>query len=93
LMRITVRVYGDLARHLGRRHALELDEGATVGTLTSRMAQEAGLKRQGYLDSYKVGGSELAIMVNGRNIALLDGVKTALRDGDEVVLLPPSAGG
>lgn len=92
-MKVTVRVFGDLARPLGRRHALELDEGATVGTLTSRMAQEAGLKRQGYLGSYKVGGSELAILVNGRNIDLIDGVETVLRDGDEVVLLPPSAGG
>jgi len=92
-MKVTVRVFGDLALPLGRRHTLELDEGATVGTMTSRMAKEAGFKRRGYLGSYKVGGSELAVLVNGRNIHLLEGVKTALRDGDEVVLLPPSAGG
>lgn len=92
-MKVTVRVFGELTQILGRRHILELDEGVTVGTLTSRMADEAGLKRQGYLGSYKVGGSELAILVNGRNIDLLDGVRTALRDGDDVVLLPPSAGG
>ena len=93
MMKVTVRVFGDLVPLLGRRHTLELDEGTTVGTLTSRMAEEAGLKRQGYLGSYKVGGSELAVLVNGRNIDLLDGVKTTLQDGDEVVLLPPSAGG
>ena len=92
-MKVTVRVFGELTQILGRRHTLELNEGVTVGTLTSRMADEAGLKRQGYLGSYKVGGSELAILVNGRNIDLLDGVRTALRDGDDVVLLPPSAGG
>ena len=92
-MKVTVRVFGELTQILGRRHILELDEGVTVGTLTSRMADEAGLKRQGYLGSYKVGGSELAILVNGRNIDLLDGVRTALRDGDDIVLLPPSAGG
>ena len=92
-MKVTVRVFGEIAEILGRRHILELDEGVTVGTLTSRMADEAGLKRQGYLGSYKVGGSELAILVNGRNIDLLDGVRTALRDGDDIVLLPPSAGG
>ena len=92
-MKVTVRVFGELTQLLGRRHTLELDEGVTVGTLTSRMADEAGLKRQGYLGSYKVGGSELAILVNGRNIDLLDGVRTALQDGDDVVLLPPSAGG
>lgn len=64
-----------------------------MGTLTNRIANEAGLKRQGYLGRYKVGGSELAILVNGRNIDLLDGVGTVLEDGDEVVILPPSAGG
>lgn len=92
-MKITVRVFGDLAPLLGRRHALELDEGTTVATLTRRIAEEAGLKRQGYLGRYRVGRSELAVLVNGRNIALLEGVKTPLRDGDEIVILPPSAGG
>jgi MoaD family protein len=93
LMRVTVRVFGELTQLLSRRNILELDEGATVGNLANRMADEAGLKRQGYLGNFKVGGSELAILVNGRNIALLDGVSTVLEDGDEVVILPPSAGG
>jgi len=92
-MKVTVRVFGDLAPLLGRRHALELDEGATVSALTSLMAGKAGLKRGGYLGSYRVGGSELAVLVNGRNINLLDGVKTILQDGDEVVILPPTPGG
>lgn len=93
MMEVTVRVFGDLAPILGRRHTLKLDEGATVVTVTNRMAQKTGLKRQGYLGSYRVGGGELALLVNGRNIALLDGVRTALREGDEVVILPPTAGG
>jgi len=92
-MKISVRVFGDLAPVLGRRHTLKLDEDSTVGTLTSRIANQAGMKRQGYLGNYKVGGGDLAVLVNGRNIDLLDGVKTALRDGDEVVILPPTAGG
>ena len=92
-MKVTVRVFGDLAPLLGRRHTLELDEGATVGALTSLLAQRAGLRRQGHLGGYRVAGGELAILVNGRNIDLLEGVGTPLRDGDEVVLLSPSAGG
>jgi MoaD family protein len=92
-MRVTVRVFGELTQILNHRSLLELDEGTTVGTLASRIAGEAGLKRQGYLGNFKVGGSELAILVNGRNIALLDGVSTVLEDGDEIVILPPSAGG
>jgi molybdopterin converting factor small subunit len=40
-----------------------------------------------------VGGGDLAILVNGRNVELLDGLMTALRDGDEVVILVPTSGG
>jgi len=92
-MRVTVRVFGDLAPVLGRRHVLDLGEGSSVGALTSLLARRAGLKRHGHLGGYRVGGGDLAVLVNGRNIELLDGVETVLRDGDEVILLPPTAGG
>ena len=72
---------------------MELDQGATVATLANRIAEVARMKRQGYLGNYKVGGDDLAILVNGRNINLLNGVETALHDGDEVIVLPPTAGG
>ena len=92
-MKITVRVFGEPAQILGNRHTLELGEGATVVTLANRLTEEAGLKRYGYIGEYKVGGGDLAILVNGRNVELLDGLKTALRDGDEVVILVPTSGG
>lgn len=92
-MRITVRVFGEPVKILGNRHNLELEEGATVTTVANRLADKVGLRRHGYFGEYKVGGGELAILVNGRNIELLDGVKTALQDGDEVVILIPTTGG
>lgn len=33
------------------------------------------------------------LMVNGQTIQFLDGVDTLLREGDEVLLLPPASGG
>lgn len=33
------------------------------------------------------------IMVNGRTIQYLQGMKTLLKEGDEVLLLPPASGG
>jgi len=92
-MKVSIRVFGNLVTILGRKQVIELDEGGTVGTLSNRLAESAGLRRQGYLGNYKVGGGDLAILVNGRNIHLLDGVETVLKDGDEVVILPPTAGG
>ena len=92
-MRIRVRVFGDLVPLLGRNHLIELDNYGTVGTLTGVIADKAGMRRSGYLGKFKVSGGDLAILVNGRNIDLLDGVKTILQDGDEVVYLPPAPGG
>jgi molybdopterin converting factor small subunit len=92
-MRIVVRLFGDIAQAIGNRHSLELGEGSTVGTLTRELAKKVEQKRQGYLGGYRVGGSELAILVNGRNIDLMDGVATVLREGDDVVILIPTMGG
>jgi len=35
----------------------------------------------------------IRLMVNGRDIAFLDGMETALQSGDEVLILPPVSGG
>jgi molybdopterin converting factor small subunit len=32
-------------------------------------------------------------MVNGRDITFLNGLKTILKDGDEILIIPPVAGG
>ena len=35
----------------------------------------------------------IVIFINGKNIATLDGLKTKLRDGDQIILSTPVAGG
>ena len=92
-MKVTVRVFGELVQILGKRHVLELEEDATIGNLSNFMANNAGLKRRGYLGNFKVTGGDLAVLVNGKSIQLLKGIETKLSDGDEVVYLPPAAGG
>jgi molybdopterin synthase sulfur carrier subunit len=92
-MRVTVRVFGELVQILGKRQVLELEEGSTVGYLSNFIANNAGLKRRGYLGNFKVSGGDLAVLVNGKSIQLLRGIETKLSDGDEVVFLPPAAGG
>ncbi|MGD2142217.1 MAG: MoaD/ThiS family protein [Candidatus Bathyarchaeota archaeon] len=92
-MKVRVRVFGDLVPIIGKNHGLELEEEATVGVLAGVIADRAGLKRPGYLGNYRIIGGDLAILVNGRNIDLLDGIETRLQDGDEIVFMPPAAGG
>ena len=91
-MKITVRVFGDISAIIGRRHEIELNEGATITTIAAKIGEKTG-QRQGYLGEFHVGGKDLAILVNGKSIDMMDGTQTKLRDGDEVVVMQPTAGG
>ena len=92
-MKITVRIFGELTAILGNRHTLEFNAETTVGSLVSRLAKMSRQTVPGFLGEYRVDGRDIAILVNGRNTELLEGLQTRLRDGDEVVFLIPTAGG
>jgi molybdopterin converting factor small subunit len=92
-MKIRVRIFGDVAKEVGKKHDLEIEEGLTILSLTNIIQNNSGIIRKGYLGKFKVGGSDLAIMINGKNIALLDGVNTRLNDKDDVVIMPFVVGG
>jgi MoaD family protein len=91
-MKITVRVFGDISQIIGKRHEVDAPTGATVSTVTTVVGEKSG-QRQGYLGEFRVGGKDLAILVNGRNIDMLNGPGTKLNDGDEIVVMQPTAGG
>jgi MoaD family protein len=92
-MNVKVRLFGDVADQVGRKHDIELDDTETVLSLTNKLQEKSGFSRLGYLGNFKVGGSDLAIMVNGKNIALLQEENTRLNDGDDVVIMPFVVGG
>jgi molybdopterin converting factor small subunit len=92
-MKIYVRVFGELSETTGKKHIIELQEGANVKNLTNKIGEKIGQQRQGYLGDYKVGGKELAILINGKNVELIEGLQSPLVDGDEVVLLIYTMGG
>lgn len=92
-MKVKVRIFGDLSSTIGNKHYIELKRDATVRTLTNVIAQKAGQTRRGYLGRFKVGSADLAIMVNGKNVTLLDGLNTLLNDEDDVVIMPFVVGG
>jgi molybdopterin synthase sulfur carrier subunit len=69
---------------------LECD-GVTVGeALQDCVAKDPRLKPRIFREG---GGVWVGIFVNGRNIRSIDGMDTVLRDGDEIRLMPPIAGG
>jgi molybdopterin converting factor small subunit len=92
-MKVKVRLFGDLAQMVGSKHIVELDDNSTVLSLTNQIQRESGYNRGGYIGDFKVGGPDLAIMVNGKNIQLLDGINTEICDKDDVVIMPFVVGG
>jgi MoaD family protein len=92
-MKVKVRLFGDVSESVGSKHTVEITEDTTILSVTNIIQKKAGLTRGGYIGEFKVGGQEVAIMVNGKNIALLDGVRTKLSDGDDVVVMPFVVGG
>lgn len=93
-MKIKVRIFGeDLTSIVGAKHEVELDEDATILTLTNLIASKTGVSRSGFLGPFKVGGADLSVMINGKNIALMDGLKTKLSKEDDIVIMPFVVGG
>ena len=92
-MIVKVRLFGDVSESVGSKHTVEINEDTTILNLTNIIQKKAGLTRGGYIGEFQVGGQEIAIMVNGKNIDLLDGVYTRLSDGDDVVIMPFVVGG
>ncbi|MCD6264187.1 MoaD/ThiS family protein [Candidatus Bathyarchaeota archaeon] len=90
-MRVRVVAFGELAQILGKEQLLNLPEGSDLSALLSLLTERSGSER-GYLGRYRV-AEEVAILLNGRNIHLLEGMRTRIRDGDTVYLLLPFAGG
>lgn len=77
---VTVRLFGTLRLDAGRRR-VEVD-AATVAEALEKTAAALGLPDAGPL-------LQAAVYVNGERA----GMRTRLKDGDELYLLSPAAGG
>ncbi len=69
-------------------------EAKTVEELIKKLVEKYGRRLEEELfDSSGKLKDYYRIVVNGRNIKLLNGVKTQLKDNDLVAIMPPIAGG
>ena len=91
-MKVKVRVFDVLVPLLGKKHNLELKDNSTIDTLISVLIENEGLDRD-IVYTELFGTEDVAIILNGKNIDLLEGVHTVLHDGDEVIFFPPAVGG
>jgi molybdopterin converting factor small subunit len=87
---VTARFFADLSDLFGSFLELRLDGLRDVARLVELLS-DTPLRRRALLDQH--GGNRIAILVNGRNVAFLDGESTRLSDGDLVDFFPPVFGG
>lgn len=72
---------------------IEVDDGISVRQLIEVLSNKFEKLRGELLDEKGELKPMYNILVNGRSIDWLQGLDTRLQDGDEVVFIPPAAGG
>ena len=93
-MRVTVELGFSFKKDLdGGYRELELPDGADVESAVRSLATRYPAIRTRLLDEAGEVRRHIAALVNGGNAAWKDGLRTALRDGDRLTLLPPVGGG
>ncbi|MBW1851944.1 MAG: MoaD/ThiS family protein [Deltaproteobacteria bacterium] len=96
MISVKVQTILDIKRILGKREVeLLVPEKSTVEDLLRNMVERWGdeLSSRLFEPGTRRLFSHIQIMVNGRAIGFLNRMETVLQDGDEVLLLPPAAGG
>jgi molybdopterin synthase sulfur carrier subunit len=94
-MALIVKFLGSL-RHVSRVRELALDykERFSIGELVNELAEELPELKRSLIDRQLEDPRPNAlILVNGREISVLNGLETQLKDGDEIVFVPVVHGG
>jgi len=91
-----VRTILHLKRIIGSGEvALSVPEGSTLEELLVTMVKRWGKKLSSRLfeSNSTIPLPYIRLMVNGRDIGFLNKLETKLQGGDEILILPPVAGG
>jgi molybdopterin synthase sulfur carrier subunit len=94
-MPLTVKFIGAL-RHLSGKTQLTVNfkEGTSIKELVTEISQEMPALEKTFSDQeLNDSRSNSLILINGREISVLNGLETKLNDGDEIVFVPVVHGG
>ena len=94
--KVRVRVFANIRDVVGNREVqLEVGKGATIRELLYDMVKRYGdeFERLVIDSEAETLAPSIKVLLNGRNVELLKGLKTVVSDGDIVVIFPPVGGG
>jgi len=95
-MKVTVKFFALVRELTGKREeVIDLENQATVKTLLDKLVNEYGAKFRDYLfdPASKEPRGHVQFLIDGRNVALMQGLNTVLKDGTSFAILPPVGGG
>ena len=96
MIRVKVHTILGLKEIIGQREIeISVPEQSNLSDVLSHMVETWGEKLSSRL--FEPGtdqvSSHIRLMVNGRDMAFLNGMETVIQDGDEIFLFPPAFGG
>ena len=95
-MKVTLHTILGIKDVVGQRLTeIELPDGSTIEDFLAYIRERWGVELAARLfhpDSVDV-LPYVRVMVNGQSINFLEGMETPLKEGDEVLILPPASGG
>jgi sulfur-carrier protein len=95
-MKITIHAILGIKRAIGQKKTeVDLPQDSTVEGFIVYLKKRWGDELSSHLFDANNGTilPHVRIMVNGQTIQYLQGMETVLKEGDEVLLLPPASGG
>jgi len=94
-IKVAVRFFTTLREITGRKEEiLEFSKPANVETVLKQLSREHGKDFDDYMfDELGDVQGHLQILVNGKSVSTMQGLKTRLNDADQVAILPPVGGG
>ncbi len=73
---------------------MDFSKTATVNSLLKQLSKKYGKEFDDYVfDELGHVHGHLQILINGQSVTTMHGLKTKLKEGDQVAILPPVGGG
>lgn len=93
-MQVELKFFATFREAVGQKSIeRSFDDGATVGDVLAAIEDEYPELAGQILDDDGDIRPQLSILKNGREVVHIEGVDTALEDGDRLSVFPPVAGG
>jgi molybdopterin synthase sulfur carrier subunit len=94
-IKVTVRFFTSLREITGKKEdLLELPRSLSVDAVLRQLSKRYGKEFDDYMfDEIGDVRGHLQVLINGRSVSTMQGLKTQLNDADQVAILPPVGGG